>query len=250
LVLVNSPILSQISLDRHSPVPLYRQLWEQLERLVANGTWQPKEPMPSDNVLAEAFQISVMTVRQAMAELVNQGLIYREQGRGTFVSPRPFRHHLQRLEGFTEDILARGLTPSARILAFERVTAGERLGKEMQLDPASTLLHVKRLRLADGRLVAIHDAYLTHTQLTLEELKEVGSLYTLLEHKGVQMVEADETLEAITADRELADLLQIERGAPLLRASRLSWDRASAPVEFVQATYRADFYRYTVRLRR
>lgn len=243
-------ILSQITLDRNSPVPIYRQLGEQLERLVANGTWQPRELFPSDHLLAETFQISVMTVRQAIAELVKKGLVYRERGRGTFVSPRPLHHHLQRLEGFTEDMQARGLTATSQIVSFECVPTGDRLSGLLMLDRDTPLLHIKRVRLAAGRKVAVHDAYLTYTDIVRDELEAVGSLYTLLERKGVRMVEADETLEAIVADKELAELLDIKRGAPLLKASRLSWDCSSTLIEYVQAIYRADFYRYTVRLQR
>jgi len=82
------------------------------------------------------------------------------------------------------------------------------------------------------------------------ELEAVGSLYALLEQNGVELFEADETLEAIVADDEIARLLKIPRGAPILKATRLTWDRQHTPVELVTAFYRADFYRYAVRLRR
>ena len=82
-------ILDRIHIVRHSPVPIYHQLQEQLEQLIVNGVWRPKEPLPSDNALAQALEISVMTVRQAMGQLVTAGLIYREKGRGTY-SMRPW----------------------------------------------------------------------------------------------------------------------------------------------------------------
>lgn len=243
-------ILSRIRVDKDSAVPIYQQLHEQLERLIMDGTWRPKEPLPSETALARRFQISVMTVRQAMAQLVNKGLIYREKGRGTFITPRPLEHHLHRLESFTEDMRARSLEPSSRTLLFETIPAPEAVALRLMVAVGADVLHLKRLRLVADRPVALHDAYVSYLGLERAELETVGSLYALLEQHGVELFEADETLEAIAADDELARLLDVPRGAPLLKATRLSWDRQHTPVELVTATYRADLYRYAVRLRR
>lgn len=247
---MSDDILSRLRIDRHSQIPVYRQLHAQLERFIVNGAWRPHDPLPSENALAAALGISVMTVRQGMGLLVAAGLVYREKGRGTFVIPRPLDHHLQRLEGFSEDMGARGLTPSSQVLAFESVPAPDAVQDRFGLEPGIPVLHIKRLRLVDNRPVAVHDAYINHLNITRGELEAAGSLYDVLERQGVQLMEADETLEAIAADKETAALLQIEHGAPLLKASRLTWDHAHNPVELVFAVYRGDFYRYAVRLRR
>jgi GntR family transcriptional regulator len=243
-------ILSQIRVDKDAPVPIYQQLQDQLERLIVGGTWRLKDPLPSETILAQRLQISVMTVRQAMAQLVNKGLIYREKGRGTFVVPQPLEHHLQRLESFTEDMQARALIPSSKTLVFEIIPAPDAVAARLDLAPCEPVLYLKRLRLVDEHPVALHDAYVTRTDLQRDELEMVGSLYALLEQNGVELFEADETLEAVVTDDETARLLKIPRGAPILKATRLTWDRQHAPVELVTASYRADFYRYAVRLRR
>lgn len=243
-------ILSQLKIDREYAIPIYQQLQDQLEQLIVSGTWRPKDPLPSETALAQRLSISVMTVRQAMAQLVNKGLIYREKGRGTFVTPQPLDHHLQRLESFSEDMRARSMTPSSRILGFNVIPAPESVAMELEMPPGKNVLHIRRLRLVEDRPVALHDAYLSRIDLQREDLAAVGSLYTLLEQNGVELMEAKETLEAITADGEQAVLLQVRRGDPLLRAMRISWDRNHQPIETVYAVYRADFYRYTVWLRR
>jgi GntR family transcriptional regulator len=243
-------ILDRLRIDKHSAIPIYQQLHEQLEKLIVNGTWRLREPLPSETAIAHQCQISVMTVRHAMAQLVNQGLIYREKGRGTFVTPTPLDHHLQRLESFTEDMHARGLQASSKTLAYEIIPAPEPIAAQLGLSPGIDILHLKRLRSVEDRPVAVHDAHVNRTDLTLEELEAVGSLYVVLERKGIELMEAEETLEAITAGRTLAELLSISPGMPLLKATRLTWDREHIPVEVVKAFYRADFYRYAVRLRR
>ncbi|HML20533.1 MAG TPA: GntR family transcriptional regulator [Aggregatilinea sp.] len=243
-------ILSQIKIDRRSPIPIYQQLQEQFEALIMDEAWEDDEPLPSETILASELHISTMTVRQAMTRLVNKGLIYREQGRGTFVTPQPFEHPLQRLESFTEDMHARNLKPGAQILDFSTVPASEAVASLLSIEPNTPVLHLKRLRLAEDHPVALHDAYLICTNLTRDALETAGSLYASLETIGHSLVEAKETLEATAADDETARLLELPTGEPLLKATRVSWDQNHAPVEAVYAYYRANFYRYTVWLRR
>ena len=243
-------ILSQIWVDKDASLPIYQQLEEQLERLILDGTWHPKEPLPSETLLAERLQISVMTVRQAMSQLVNRGLIYREKGRGTFVMPQPMERQLQRLESFSEDMRARELAASSHTLVFKAVASPSIVAFRLGLEPGVHVLRIKRLRLVENRPVALHDAYVNRLDLQRDALENIGSLYVLLEQKGIELMEAEETLEAILADEEVAGLLEISRGAPLLKVTRLTWDRDRNPIELVIALYRADFYRYAVRLRR
>ena len=243
-------ILEQLRISKTSRVPIYQQLQHQLESLIVNGTWRPKEPLPSETQLAKRLHISVMTVRQAMAQLVNKGLIYREKGRGTFVMPQPLEHPLLRLESFSEDMEARAIHTASQTLAFEVMPAPEVVAERLSLEPGQEVVHLIRLRLVNTRPVALHDAYVTRTDFTREDVEAIRSLYALLERLGVELLEADETLEAIVADTETASLLRVQRGAPLLKATRLTWDRHHKPVELVTALFRADFYRYTVRLRR
>ncbi|MBN2303041.1 MAG: GntR family transcriptional regulator [Anaerolineae bacterium] len=243
-------ILSQLTIDRRSALPIYQQLQQQLEALIVDGTWRAKEPLPSETALADRLGISVMTVRQSMAQLVHKGLIYREKGRGTFVTPQPLDHHLQRLESFTEDMHARSLTPASRILSFKRIPAPDAIAADLDIAPGTPVTHIRRLRMVDDRPVALHSAYLNYEGLTREELEAVGSLYTLLEQRGVFLTEAKETLEAIAADQDLAVLLEERRGDPLLKIVRISWSQEHIPVETVTAIYRADFYRYTIWLKR
>lgn len=243
-------ILTQIGVDRASGVPIYQQLGDQLEQLITDGTWRLKEPLPSETILAQRLQISVMTVRQAMAQLVNKGLIYREKGRGTFVTPPPTERQLRRLESFTEDMHARDMRPVAQILRLEHqpppLIVAERLG----IMPDQPVARLKRLWSVDDRPVAVHDAYVSRCDLDLYTLELGGSLYALLERCGIELDEADETIEATAADRTTAHLLGLMPGAPLLKVTRLAWDRTKTPVELLFALYRADFYRYATRLQR
>jgi GntR family transcriptional regulator len=145
---------------------------------------------------------------------------------------------------------ARELASSSRLLIFKIVPAPSIVAVRLGLKRGTKVLRVKRLRLVENRPAALHDAYLTRLDLDHAALERIGSLYTLLEQQGITLVEAEETLEATLADSEIADLLEVPCHAPLLKITRLAWDRHHTPVEFLVACYRADFYRYAVRLRR
>lgn len=238
------------TMDKNSPVPIYFQLKQAIEKLIESGTLTVGEPLPSENELSRAFNISPMTVRRAMAELVNEGYIYRERGRGTFVARQRMQHQLESLVSFTEDIRHRNLRPSSRILAFEQVTAPAPVIERCALPASAQMTRIKRLRLANNTPVGVHDSYIYNAPITRQELEKFDSLYALLESKGIYMDEGDESIEAAAADAETAALLKLQPGDPLLQTTRFSWNSAGDLIEYVVALYHADLYRYTVRLKR
>ena len=242
-----------IEVDKNSPVPIYYQLQRGFTLLIEDGRLQAGEPIPSENELARTYNISPMTVRQAMSELVNAGYIYRQRGRGTFVSNRPMQHRrLERLTGFTEEMTAAGMAPSSRILDFGQTIMPQAVSLQLDLAPETSALRIKRLRLADGRPVGIHDAYLLlgEIAITRAELEQQQSLYKLLATKGLHLRDGDVSIEAAGAVAEVAKYLEVEPGSPLLRINRFSWAVSGEFVEYVAAHYRADLYQYTIRLLR
>ncbi len=136
------------------------------------------------------------------------------------------------------------------MLAFEICSAPEAVAVQLNIEPGTSVLHIKRLRLVDERPVALHDAYLTRLDVERAELNRIGSLYQLLEQRGVRLTEAEENLDAIVAGGELVGLLKVPKGAPLLQVTRITFNQHHTPIEIVQAIYRANFYRYTIRLYR
>ena len=241
--------MSSLVIRKNSPVPIYYQISEYFRNLIAQGTLSPGDPLPSENELARQLGIGKMTVRQAMADLVHAGLVYRERGKGTFVAFPKHPHPLRHLTSFTEDIRGRNMTPGQRILEFTYTSASKEVASRLLVPPGSQVLYVKRVRLADGIPVGLHEAYLAGVSLEREDLESEGSLYALLEKNGLHIVEAEESLEAVAANAEEAKLLRISSGSPLLLVVRVAWT-SSAPLEFVRAVYRSDFYRYTLKLQR
>src|SRR5215472_9864244 len=140
---------------RNSPVPRYHQLKEILREKIRSGEWKPGDIIPSERELSETYGISRMTARQAITDLVNEGLFYREQGKGTFVSQRKITQQLLHLTGFTEDIKARGQRPGTKVLSAETIPADEGTAEKLRIDPGTSVFRLRRLRIADGSPLAI-----------------------------------------------------------------------------------------------
>lgn len=241
----------QIEIDKNTPVPIYHQLQESIKSLIQAGKLQADERIPSENEFSRQLDISPMTVRQALNGLVQEGYIYRKRGLGTFVAPRPVKHSLDRLVSFTEEVHAHGFEPSGKILFFGNVPAEDEIAEGLGIAPGTSVLRIKRLRFANQSPVSLHDAYLRgNPPITQEELEAVGSLYRLLEQKNFHIAGGLDEIGAIAANDEMSKYLHVEKGAPMLQLRRITEDRNGLPVEYVIATYRADFYHYTIRLRR
>ncbi|HBY93130.1 MAG: GntR family transcriptional regulator [Ardenticatenaceae bacterium] len=239
--------------DPFSAVPKYYQLHDILQQKIEDGVWRPHESLPSERELESLYNVSRTTIREALGILEKEGYIYREHGRGTFVSRPKLQYSLNMLSSFTDDMKLRGFVAGQQLLHLEYVEPSSRVRQQLQVQPrVDHVLRIERLRLANGEPIGIHDAYLPLSRdqrITVEELDEVGSLYTLLESKfNLAAAEADETLEATVANHREATLLQVPVGSPLLLIERTTWSRERRPMELVKMLHRADRYKYYVRL--
>lgn len=233
-------------------VPLYLQLKQVLRDQIGSGDLRPGDRVPSERELSEQFEMSRMTVRQALLELVRDGMLHREQGRGTFVAENKMSQALLAITGFTEDMEARGITAGSRTLYQGATLPDPRTRALLQLPLGARVIELRRLRLAGGRPMAIETAWLPRDLLPdLEhEPFENRSLYAYLAAHNVTLKRGRQTLESVLADAEQSRLLGVLPGAPLLLAERLSFDASGIPVELVNGWYRGDRYQFFVDLSR
>src|SRR5450432_2399049 len=146
---------------RKGPVPRYYQLKEIMRERIGTGEWKPGDLIPSERELSEQYGISRMTARQAITELVNEGLFYREQGKGTFVSRHKITQQLIHLTGFTEDISARGQRPGTKVISAAMHVADEVIAEKLHINPGTPIFRLQRLRLADEEPLAIELSQIT-----------------------------------------------------------------------------------------
>ena len=242
------------TIDPYNAVPKYYQLASILRQKIEDGEWEPRSPIPSERQLEVLYNISRTTIREAIDHLVHQGYLYREHGRGTFVSPQKLQKGLMELTSFSEDLLNRGMVPGQVIRNLSRVVPPAKVLQRLELAPGTHVWCIERVRLGDGIPIGLQTSYLAleeNQSISLEEMSTSGSLYRLLVEKfHIIPTEADETLEVTLSTPEEAHLLEIETGAPLLLSERLLFSQERKPVEFVKILYRGDRYRYFVHLKR
>jgi GntR family transcriptional regulator len=231
-------------------IPKYYAVKRQLLELTQ--AMAPGSPVPPERELAQQYGTSRTTVRQALAELVVEGRLLRMQGKGTFVA-KPKVAQLLELASYTQGMRAHGLHPQTRILDTSYVAADAQLSGLLAIAPGSRVLRIHRLRLADGEPMSTDTSHLPARRFPglRRNLDRYASLYEALASAyGVQLTEAEETIETLLADPKDARLLGVDVGMPLLLLSRQAFDVSGEPVEWAQSKYRGDRYKLVTRLRR
>jgi GntR family transcriptional regulator len=230
--------------------PKGEQLQEILEGVIAG--LPPGARLPAERTVAERYGVARATVTQAIDGLVARGLVYRVHGSGTFVAEPKFRQPLT-LTSFTEDMRARGMTPGSVVLGQAIVPASEVVARHLALVPGSPVVHLERVRTADGEPMALERTHLPAQRLPGLESADLtdASLYELLERRwGVRMADADQWASVVRLTAEDAALLQVAPDAPALLFQRVTRDQGATPVEYVRSLYRGDRYEVHTRLER
>ena len=219
----------------------YREIERYLRTLVEGAG--PGDPLPSEAELCDRFSVSRMTVRQALAELTNDGLVERRRGQGTFVAHRPVHRRPGVFLSFTEEMNRRGMQATSRLLdaGMDEPRRGEAL--DLGLPPDSQVVRITRVRLADGVPVALEEAALVPgLRGVLEEDLGGGSLHSALERRGVVATRATGTIAARLARASETELLDLAPQSALLVELRILFDQEGQVFERTETRYVADRY--------
>ncbi len=241
-------------LNKQGAVPLYMQLKQLIEGEIAVGALAAHSRVPSERELSEQFGISRMTARQALAELIQEGRLYTSVGKGTFVAEPKIHQNLQSLTSFTQDMLARGLMPTTRLLRREFVPASATIASSLHIVEGTDVVCVERLRMAGDKPLALETACLAFEGAErLLTLDLEGSLYAVLQAEfGLIPTEALQELDAVLAQPRERSLLHLSEGAPVLKIRRTTFAQrapgARHAFEYVESVYRGDRYRFVARL--
>jgi GntR family transcriptional regulator len=232
-------------INRLSKIPYYQQLYEILRGKISRAEWRPGDMIPAESELIDQFEVSRSTVRQVLDQLVQEGLIYRQRGRGTFVAHPSLEQSMVRIISFTEDMRQRGFEPSTTVISAAVTPAPEEIARELRIEPGEQLACIIRLRLADGEPMSIEESYLVarfSPDILRHDYAAKPLRETLEEDYGIRLVNAKQTIRAILAPREIAELLQIKPRSALLFIERVSFSQDALPIEFLRIYYRADRY--------
>jgi DNA-binding GntR family transcriptional regulator len=237
-------------LVRGPGVTVHGQIEDWLADAIATGRLAPGDRLPTEQDLAEWLGVSRMTLRQALAELAQRGLVTRTVGRsgGTFVAEPKLEQDLTVLAGFSEQLRRHGLVAGARVLAAAEIRASAAAAAALEIGAGAPVYEVRRLRLAGGQPILIeHSLFPAHLCPGLLEYRLDGSLYDLLDEKyGQRPHRAKESLEPVCAGVREAEALGVAEGAPLMLVERTAYARSDQPLEFARDLFRGDRTRVVV----
>jgi GntR family transcriptional regulator len=245
-----APKLSVVPL---SPVPLYTQIKDMLRERILDGTYQPHQQMPSESDMIASFNVSRITVRQALNDLQNEGLIFKIHGKGTFVAkPKAFQD-LGKLQGFGEAMRQMGYETFSRVVALKSVAASLQVAEKLGLTPRTRVTELKRLRFLNREPISLDVSYLPLAigeRLAKEDLA-VRDVFLILENDyGLSLGHADLQIGSALADESLAQQLRVEEGSPVLCIERLTHTADGKPIDYEHLYYRGDAFQYKVRVDR
>jgi GntR family transcriptional regulator len=241
------------TLERSNPLPLYYQLKEVLKQQIRAGHLAPHTAIPSEPELVAQYHVSRATVRQALTELVHEGLLYRQHGRGTFVCEPRVQQNISELTSFSDDLRRRGKRPGGLLLVSELVRGSPEVRAQLRLMDEEQVVRLERLRTADDVPVAYEIDYLPYPRAAgvYQRAKEVGegSLYVLMHSEGLHPYIAEQVFKGDKPSPREADLLRISLDIPGVRLVSTSFDETGAPIEYTEAFYPGNRYEFQLTLR-
>lgn len=240
------------SLNNLAGIPQYIRIREDLRGRILSGELSRGVKLPSEEELSNSYGVSRMTLRQSMSDLVDEGLLYRKHGVGTFVALQHFARDHNYLQNFFENSRQNGLIVDERILEMNVVPARFQVAKALNLAEGEPVIRLKTLRIVDGNPITIHEAYFSFEKFSdfVEDDTETRSkdLLAYYESRGFKVRRGIQRLDARPAEPEVAVLLEMEAGAPVLYKERTLYTEEGIPVEFLYCHNRGDLYSVTFNL--
>lgn len=235
-------VLAGVRLDHSSPVPLYHQAAQALERAIEDGRLPRGSKLEGELDLAEQLGISRPTMRAALRQLVDKGLLIRRRGLGTVVATKPVRRAVA-LTSLYDDLKEAGREPETRVLTLEETLCPPEIAEQLGLGPAAPVLRFDRLRIASSDPIALmHNIVpIGLLEIEREDLERTG-LYDLFRQSGIAPHVANQRVGARKAGAEEAELLEIEPDDPVLTMTRLAYDTSGRPIEYGSHSYPAESY--------
>ena len=241
------------SLSSDARLPLYQRLRDQLAEQIANNRWRPGEAIPTEAALSAEYQLSTGTVRKAIDALVSEGILERQQGRGTFIRRAQFQSSLFRFFRF-QTVSGERQVPESRILSIEPVAAPSAVAQALGLPADAPVIRIVRVRLLDVKPVLAEEIWLPRQRfqalLEIDLSREGPLLYPIYEEVCGQVVaSAEETLTAESVNDVHARLLQVAVDSPVIVIERLASDYAGSPLDWRRSRGHAEHFRYSVDIR-
>jgi len=236
-------------------LPVYYQIKQTIKNWILNKEFNPGEKIPSENELGEKFNVSRLTVRQAISQLVQEGFLISKRGEGTFVTHNEHLIGSFSLEftGFMDDLFYQISKCKTKSVKINRIPVPKVIKEKLELsNSGEEVIQIKRVRFLNDKPFNYTINYLPidiGKRMTEKDLLRKPLLQIMEQDLGIQFTEAFQQIEASFADQEVSEQLDIVSGSPILLVERIMYTKKRKPVEVVQSSYRGDLYKYIVRLK-
>lgn len=234
--------------------PLYYKVKKDIEDKIIKGVYKNGDFIPSEEELEKYYRVSRTTIRKAVKMLVDEGYITIIRGRGTKVSPSKLNIKTSELMSFTELMKNQGIVPSIKDIKIKRTKADDKICNELEIEYEEEVFEIYRVRTADGEPITVNISYIPCKYIENHDLyllEKKQSLYRVLEEDFNIIIQVTEdTVSAIKATENLAEILNTSENEPLLMIERHAYDKHNKIIEYSNIYIRADRYKHTITLRR
>lgn len=228
-----------MSIDKSSPIPVYYQLKEDIKEKINKGVWKTGECIDSEREISEQYNVSRMTVRQAIGELVQQGILYREKGKGTFVCEPKVKQ--RDIMSFSEMAEKMGLKSETEVLSFEEKLTPEEFISEAF--PFDRIYKIDRLRTIEGEVIADEVVYIPKEFIgEIDEDSLKNSLYKILDEKGHSVDHSEASIQAVLIEEKYKKLFRINKDVPLIKIFSKNISSEGKLLFIEESIYRSDKY--------
>lgn len=227
--------------------PVYIQIHNQIKRDIEAGVWKVGDRIPSERALSAQFKVSRMTLRQALQTLVEEGILERRVGAGTYVARQKVQEVMSGTTSFTEIMRSQGKFPSSQTISYRMASPSLSEQERLHLQENDRVVRMERIRLADSVPISFEVTTIPASMVKDFSRAEVtDSFYATMEQKGgYQIGDAKQTVTATLASESIADYLDLKRGDPILRLRQITYLSDGRPFEYVRTQYageRFEFY--------
>ena len=239
-------------IDFDSHIPYYAQVKDIIRERISNGTWNVGDRLPSEAELCTIFGVSRTVIRQALQDLIHEGLIKRRKGKGSFVSANKISEQLvQKLTGFYQDMVEQGFEPVTVVLRLHTIPASAEVAGNLGIEIGSPVIEIVRLRSVKNVPIVLVTTYMPYSfcPTLIDDDLTNQSLYALMETRyQLYIARGRRTIHSVIADEQVAKLLMVSKGAPLFQLDSVSYLSDGTPVEYFIAYHRGDRSQFEVEL--
>ncbi|WP_290033531.1 GntR family transcriptional regulator [Ligilactobacillus cholophilus] len=226
--------------------PIYIRIHNSIKESIENGKWQVGERIPAERELAIEFGVSRMTLRQAIQTLVDEGILERRVGSGTFVARKKVQEKMSGITSFTQIMENQNRHPSSKTISYQVATPSLSEREHLKLNDKVNVLRMERIRYADNVPICFEVTTLPYDLVKKYQRSQITkSLYQTLEEHGLHIGHAQQIVSASSASERISDYLNIKRGAPILKLRQITQLNSGKPFEYVRTEYageRFEFY--------